>query len=167
MPLPQVKAVPNVSSHFKPMPLLATSSPDSPTKNSNGDTPNAISGLSPFARKLYEQTNVAFTGRPPCRLEHAATNQDSTECQATRTTSKRTRSFPKHCCSFSSSTTGSPSSPTATSHHPQRPCPRTQRGLAISLECSILRSQQHTRTPPWPGSHDKAKGSRTRGLQVH
>ncbi|CAN9280717.1 unnamed protein product [Alternaria alternata] len=62
--------------HFKPMPLLATPSPDSPTKNSNGDTPNAISGLSPFARKLYEQTNVAFTApsvKPPeqPRKEHA------------------------------------------------------------------------------------------------
>jgi hypothetical protein len=108
----QLTAVSNPLSHFKPMPQLATPPPDSPIKNTNGDGHNSISELSPFARRLYEQTDVAFTGRPLCHLGRAATNKDSTKCQSTGTTSQRTRSFPKGC----SSTTGSPSAPAVTSH---------------------------------------------------
>ncbi|KAI4672577.1 uncharacterized protein J4E78_001078 [Alternaria triticimaculans] len=47
--------------HFKPMPQLPTPPPDSPVKNTNGDTRSAISDLSPFARRLYDQTDVAYT----------------------------------------------------------------------------------------------------------
>ncbi|KAG9194655.1 hypothetical protein G6011_04690 [Alternaria panax] len=62
--------------HFKPMPQLAAPSPDSPVRNTDGHGPNFMSQLSPFARKLYEQTNVAFTApsvKPPekPRKEHA------------------------------------------------------------------------------------------------
>jgi hypothetical protein len=74
MLLPQLSAVSNTFSHFKPMPQLATPPPDSPVKGTNGDTPKFLSALSPFARKLYEQTDVAFTGRLFCHLRHAPTN---------------------------------------------------------------------------------------------
>ncbi|KAL1798707.1 hypothetical protein ACET3X_002744 [Alternaria dauci] len=62
--------------HFKPMPQLATPPPDSAVKHTVGDRPNVMFELSPFARKLYEQTDVAFTApsvKPPeqPRKEHA------------------------------------------------------------------------------------------------
>jgi cohesin loading factor subunit SCC2 len=55
-------------SHFKPMPQLPSPPPDSPVKATNGDSRNSIYELSPFARRLYEQTDVAYTGKPLCHL---------------------------------------------------------------------------------------------------
>ncbi|CAA9964726.1 sister chromatid cohesion protein mis4 [Pyrenophora teres f. maculata] len=68
--------------HFKSMPQLATPPPDSPVKNSNGDTSTYTPELSPFARMLLKQTEVSFTTSStsmptPPRKEQASARQQA------------------------------------------------------------------------------------------
>ncbi|USP76026.1 hypothetical protein yc1106_03300 [Curvularia clavata] len=74
--------------HFKSMPQLATPPPDSPVKGTNGDSSGFTPALSPFARMLLKQTDVAFTtpdvGAPEQPRKERSTPQQPTASQQAR-----------------------------------------------------------------------------------